>query len=287
MNLSIKSICMIAGNEFKKWLFNPRIIILLAVMFPIYDNVIEPLNIASDNMNQPLNLLEPVIAVMNSWACMMTLTIVFIVLMSPFPSLKGNALFSIARMGKVNWVLGELLFQIISCIVYVMFIVVFIVVQYANKAFLANGWSLVASGYDDMFENVSQKIVGTVLPKNITNQMPPYEAFGMSVLLFLMLLIIVCVVLLLGCMYYKRLVFFSGLITYILVGSGMLLLNTKIKWLFLMAHVNLSQHYNQYFRRYIFSPYLSFYITIFITIISIGIVLLRLRKLNVDMVNYW
>ena len=278
---------MIASDEYKRWLFNPRIIMLLAALFPLYDLVVKPLDRAAKEMGQPLNILEPIIAIMNSWVCVMTITIVFIVLISPFPSLKGNALFSIARMGKVNWIFGEMVFQFLACVSYVVMIIAFMMIQYANKAFLANGWSLVVSDYDNTVNDVSEKIVGTLIPLNIANQMPPYKAFGMSVLMFLMLLIIICTVLLLGCMYYKRLIFFCTLIIYIIAGCGMFMINTNIKWLFLMPHINLAQHFTMYFREYIFSPYASFGITVALTMVSVIMIFIRLKKVNIDMISYW
>ena len=88
--ISLRTIWITARVEYIKWLFNPRIIIVAVMMIFIKTLAIEPLLERAIRMNEPINILEPFIAVGNSGMLIMILPAVYLTLMSDFPIIGGT-----------------------------------------------------------------------------------------------------------------------------------------------------------------------------------------------------
>ena len=116
---SIRAIWNTARCEFIKLITNPRIIIVGIMLVFIKTLVIEPLVGRAEKYGEPLNILEPFIAVGNSGKLVMFMPCVFLILISDFPIMGGNTLFFIKRTGKLNWFLGQILSIIMSIFTYI------------------------------------------------------------------------------------------------------------------------------------------------------------------------
>ena len=91
--MNLANIFLVAKREYMKWLVNPKMILLAVVFLPMRDVVIIPLLQASAKMQSPINMLEPCISILNNWMGLLLLSLVYIILMSPFPTLDGNMFF--------------------------------------------------------------------------------------------------------------------------------------------------------------------------------------------------
>ena len=67
-NFSLKQSFFCARAEFIKWVCDARMIILGVLLIFIYSFAIEPLKSNAELMGEPLNILEPFIAIANSGA---------------------------------------------------------------------------------------------------------------------------------------------------------------------------------------------------------------------------
>ena len=186
-DIKLGSILLVAKGEYARWLSTPRIILLAVAFLPLRDGTVLPLLEASRRMGSPLNILEPCIATMNSWMGLLLFGLVYLVLMSPFPKADGNMLFYVARMGKRNWVLGEMLFQFLCAMLYSLAANLLTMAQVAGDSFLDNGWSLVVTEYDEKFTPGWGNMIKEILPPNLYFQMPPYSAFFFSFAMFVLL----------------------------------------------------------------------------------------------------
>ena len=65
-NSSVLRIWRISRIEYYKWIINPRMIIVVAMIIFIWNFAVFPLINISREMNSPLNTLEPFIAILNS-----------------------------------------------------------------------------------------------------------------------------------------------------------------------------------------------------------------------------
>lgn len=81
---SIRAIWNTARCEFIKLITNPRIIIVGIMLVFIKTLVIEPLVGRAEKYGEPLNILEPFIAVGNSGKLVMFMPCVFLILISDF-----------------------------------------------------------------------------------------------------------------------------------------------------------------------------------------------------------
>lgn len=83
-------------------------IILGVLLIFIYNFAIEPLLKNAEEMGEPLNILEPFIAVANSDAILLIIPLVFLTLIADFPKIDTNTVFYIIRVGRINWLLGQM-----------------------------------------------------------------------------------------------------------------------------------------------------------------------------------
>ena len=121
-----------ARSEYVKWLFNLRMVMVLTILIPTREMIIIPMSRAAQEMGQPLNAFETCIAAANSGVVLLLLPLIYLVLTASFPTADENMLFYIVRMGRKNWILGEMLFQLMSVLSYCLMVVVLIVVQTAE-----------------------------------------------------------------------------------------------------------------------------------------------------------
>ena len=284
--ISIKSIVLVAKSEYIRWLVNPKIIILAVVFLPMRDSVVVPMLRASEEVGSPINVLEPCISMVNSWMGLLLLALSYMILIASFPTSEGNMLFYVARMGRKNWILGEILFQCISVFTYSLITTIITAAQVFHKSFFSNGWSLVVTEYDKIYGDLEGGLkMREILPPNLFFQMTPFKSYLLSFGLFSLFLLLCGMLFLTGCLYQKRLLLFFIQVLHITVGCGMILINNKSMWLFPISHSLLAYHYHKYFRKYLFSPWLS--LGLFgIILLIIGIIIYRrAQKVSLDLIG--
>jgi hypothetical protein len=257
MNIKLHNIFFVAKSEYVKWLFNPKFLLITMVILPLRELVVLPIMNAAAQMEQPLNFLEISIATLSSDAGMLLLVFCYMLLMISFPSVNGNTYFYLSRMGRRNWVLGELLFQIFSAVTYCLVIMALTIVQALSISYLDNGWSLVVTDYDAQFSQLGSFKMSSMIPANLYYQMSPAKAFLASLGLCILLLVLTSVVFTLGCLYGRRLLVFLLEAAVIVISSVLILTKSKAMWLFPFSHECLLLHYYKYFRKYIVPPALS------------------------------
>lgn len=285
MKFSISNALLVMRREYVKWLMNPRHVMLFLIFIPAREMVIKPLTRAAGEMGQPLNVFESCIATANSGIIIMIMTTVYMVLISSFPTIDGNVLFYMKRMGKRSWIIGEIMFQCLSAITYSFVIYLVSILQTASISFVANGWSIAVTDHDRLFGDSSTIRMDTIIPPNLYNQMPPYKALFLSFCMLCMFLIICSMFFTVGCMYSQKLLFFCLMIVQITTGGALYILCSKAMWYFVICHAFLSSHYSKYMRKYLFSPWTSFAILAAIIAALCMIAYFRARKLNVDVLD--
>lgn len=123
-NISVRKILSVGKTEYVKWIANPRITLFIAMNIFVYDYATKVLIDNAERMGKPLNILEPFITICNSNILLFIMPIIFLALISDFPKTDGNSMFYMIRTGKINWVLGQLLFAIMSSVSYVISILI-------------------------------------------------------------------------------------------------------------------------------------------------------------------
>ena len=284
MNLGIKSIFLVAKSEYVKWLRNPRFLLVIAASVPVHELIVRPMIRAAGEMGQPLNMFETSIAVANSGFALLLFPLIYLVLIAPFPTADENMLYYIARMGRRNWVLGEMLFQFLSAVSYCIIIIGVTVAQTANISFLENGWSIPVMDYDKM-GSMAGIHMGTFIPPNLFYQMPPYKTLFLSYLLLEFFLFLSSMIFLLGCLCGKKLLSLFIVVSQIALGCGLFVTRSAFMWALPFSHSVLSIHYQKYFRKYVFSPWLSLALLCMV-LLFVGVMAYRkVQKVSIDMIG--
>ena len=86
---TFKIVMQIAWSEYIRWICNPRMIIVIALVFFLEGYAIEPLMERAQEMNTDLQSAEPFLAIGNSMLLCYVLPSVFLCLISDFPKING------------------------------------------------------------------------------------------------------------------------------------------------------------------------------------------------------
>ena len=239
----------VARTEYVKWIANPRSILLGVMIIFIYQFAVRPLLSHAALMQSPLNVLEPFIAIENYNLIMIMVPVMYLVLMSDFPKSDGSSLFFVLRVGKLNWLFGQVVFSFFSALTYLFVIFAGCFVPMIPVGFWDNGWSLVATKFGTEFPEKSGDFASSLIEKNLYNQIAPFDAAADAALLILLYLMILALVLLLfRSLNFKTVgILASGAI--VAFGSVLCLIKSPAMWYFPMAHTKIALHFTEYFRQ--------------------------------------
>ena len=237
-----------AKTEYIKWVCDARMVILGVLLIFIYNFAIQPLLQNAEKMNEPLNMLEPFIAVANSGAVLMIIPLVFMTLIADFPKIDNNTVFYIMRIGRRNWLTGQIIKLVMMAASYLAVIFVGSVVPMLTRGFWYNGWSNVVTNFKNVFPEQSMNFGVQLVPENLYNQLTVFEAAVKSYLLvFAYLMIIGLILLALSLIKHKTLGFVScGAV--IALGTAFCSIKTSLMWTMPMANSIIWLHFTKYFR---------------------------------------
>ncbi|MCR5478741.1 MAG: hypothetical protein K6F27_02630 [Ruminococcus sp.] len=246
--LNLRQCFSCAKTEYIKWVCDARMVILGVLLIFIYNFAIQPLLQNAEKMNEPLNMLEPFIAVANSGAVLMIIPLVFMTLIADFPKIDNNTVFYIMRIGRKNWLTGQIIKLVMMAASYLAVIFVGSVVPMITRGFWYNGWSNVVTNFKSVFPEQSMNFGVQLVPENLYNQLTVFEAAVKSYLLvFAYLMIIGLILLALSLIKHKTLGFVScGAV--IALGTAFCSIKTSLMWTMPMANSIIWLHFTKYFR---------------------------------------
>lgn len=247
--MSARKIVLHARMEYSLWLTNPRMSILLVLLVLIHSMVIQPLAQAGEQIGERFHLLEPLTALCNSTLILLILPIGFLILMSGFPRMDRGFLLQLYRVGRLNWVLGELLYLCMAAAAYLAAVLLGTVLcslPYAPVAGLE--WSAIATEYTAILGNDALKTIAALLPKNLYHQMGPGAAVTRSFLLLFLCLVLIGTILLAASLFRVKFLGVAADAALMLVGTGFVILDSPWMWGFPCAHALTWIHFNPYFR---------------------------------------
>ena len=284
-NFSLKQSFFCARAEFIKWICDARMIILGVLLIFIYSFAIEPLKSNAELMGEPLNILEPFIAIANSGAILLIIPLVFLTLIADFPKIDTNTVFYIMRVGRLNWLFGQLLKLVFMALSYLAVIFLGTVLPMLSKGFWYNGWSNVATGFVKMFPDRRGDFGVELLPENLYNQLSVFEAAVKSYLLVAAYLMIIGLILLVFSLFKRKTLGFiicGGMIS---LGMAFSAIRTNLMWTMPMANSITWLHYTKYFKKPIMP--MSFSVIYLLVLIAVLLVFggIAIGKFNYDNVT--
>ena len=277
-HVSVNRILNVAGTEYVKWLFNPRMIVFVVMYLFLYDYVIaEMLNGLEKMGGGLLNLFEPFIAMANNALINLIIPSVFLVLISDFPKTDGNTMFYMQRTGKLNWLLGQMVFAGTAALTYLFGIIYLSLIIIAPKAYPANAWSDLTTDYAKLFPEEELSRLANLINARLYNNVTPAMAFVHTFLLLFLFLMLIAAVLMTGFAMGKRTLFMGGLCLAIAVGSGLCRTKGRTKWFFPSANSLVEMRFDEIFKRqemHIGSSYLYF-LAVSVLLLVISCIVIR------------
>ena len=247
--MNARKIVLHARMEYSLWLTNPRMSILLVLLVLIHSMVIQPLAKAGGPIGVRVHLLEPLAALCNSTLILLILPLGFLILMAGFPRMDRGFLLQLYRVGRLNWVLGELLYLCMAAGTYLGVVLLGTALCSLPYAPITSpGWSAVATDYVDILGESALKSAIALLPKNLYQQMGPGAAVAGSFLLLFLCLVLMGAILLAASLLRINSLGIAVDAALLLVGAGFVILDSPWMWGFPCAHALIWLHYNPYFR---------------------------------------
>lgn len=284
-NFSLKQAFSCEVTEFVKWVCDARMVIVAVLLIFINNFAVSPLTNNAELMGEPLNILEPFIAVANSEILILIIPIVFLTLIADYPKVDTNTVFYIVRIGRANWFVGQVLKLVFMIVSYLAVIFLGTVLPMLSKGFLYNGWSNVATGFVKMFPDRRGDFGVALLPENLYNQLSVFEAAVKSYLLVAAYLMIIGLILLVFSLFKRKTLGFiicGGMIS---LGMAFSAIRTNLMWTMPMANSITWLHYTKYFKKPIMP--MSFSVIYLLVLIAVLLVFggIAIGKFNYDNVT--
>ena len=284
-NFSLKQAFSCEVTEFVKWVCDARMVIVAVLLIFINNFAVSPLTNNAELMGEPLNILEPFIAVANSEILILIIPIVFLTLIADYPKVDTNTVFYIVRIGRANWFVGQVLKLVFMIVSYLAVIFLGTVLPMLSKGFWYNGWSNVATGFMKMFPDRRGDFGVALLPENLYNQLSVFEAAVKSYLLVAAYLMIIGLILLVFSLFKRKTLGFiicGGMIS---LGMAFSAIRTNLMWTMPMANSITWLHYTKYFKKPIMP--MSFSVIYLLVLIAVLLVFggIAIGKFNYDNVT--
>lgn len=276
MTVECKKIYRVAKNEYIKWIRNPKMIILLVMFIFVYDYVIVELVTAADKMREELQMFEGYIGVSNSQLLLMIIPVVFVGLMGDYPRVDGNALFYIHRVGKVNWLIGQILFSIMASATYLMSLLCFCVLTILGRCYMDNSWSHVTTRYYIFAPNDYAGTVANLTTGRLYNNIKPNVAAVNIIGLMFMFLVLISMILLVGFVCKTHVISVILTAGILCLGNVLAYIECNIRWLFPTSHSILEIHFDEIYRKPTMDIRVSYLYYAILTIILFVIALVQI-----------
>ena len=277
----MKGILRVAVAEYKRWLCNPRILMLLILVIYAREAVGKVLCEHAVAMGQSLHWLEPYIALNNSVVAILIMPVFFLVLMADFPVMEGSYLWSIYRTGKIKWIVTQMLFSVFASLTVMFGMFLSSVVSCFGNMTLNGKWSKVITHYYLAFPEDANSATAKLIQGDIYNQLEVGEAMLLSVTLTILMLMLYCAILLCGKIYGKKYLPLGICIALMGLGAALRLIGTKWAFLFPSAHAMLSGHNHEYLREPIMPYWVSYLYFVVALVIVIALAIIGMKRRDV------
>lgn len=245
--MKLRAVWSIAKAEYIKWVTNPRVVTVGILLVFIRSFAVQPMLQRAAEYGEPLNVLEPFLAVCNSSLTALFIPVVFILLMSDFPVLGNSTLLTVLRCGKLNWFLGQMLFALMCILSYLLVLCVGCICM--SKGTFSADWSGTIALYNAQFPEESHSFVSELMPPNLYNQMPILRALCGSLGLYALYLLMIALILCLMKMLYFRAMGIFTVAAICAVGASACALQASVMWLFPTANALIWLHYHELLRQ--------------------------------------
>lgn len=248
----IGTIANIAWMECKYFFRSTKLILLGMFLIFVNVQVILPLKDCAVAMNEKLSFGEAFTALGNSGIVVLIFPLFFLAIMADFPRKDGIYLYYQIRCGRMTWVLGQLVFALLSSI----FLTIFSLIASGMLLMPYVRWSVhfshAITNYVSTYPERSGEYVVQLLPENLYNQMTLGTALLHTLFLLILYFFLLALVLLFFALLNHKLsgILMDGII--ITAGAISCASRTRYMWFLPMSHTITWLHYTEYFCKEVF-----------------------------------
>ena len=233
--------------EYLRWLINPRIAIFACMLIFIVNYMVDVMVNASNTMGEPLGVFELFIATANSEEMCIIMLAVFFILIGDFPRKDPNALLYVHRLGRLKWLVGQVVVSILIIATYLGTILLFLMAMSGKNPSWANEWSEVVTKYPVLYADEAEFDISKFISGRLYNNFTPYETLGYSFLLLFGLLLMLAMLKIVFFLLNKQTLGVLVVASLLVFSWAFSILDIKIKWLFPLSHAIGWQHCDMVF----------------------------------------
>lgn len=229
-----------AVYDLRKWRKNPRIIVVFSLLLILCLTLTDEYVSYAVGMGMPIQVFEPFIIVFTGKYTMIYLSLLILMAFNDVPFLEVGLPYYLIRSNRKSWVLGQLLYILISSFIVIGFAMAVCLIAGIANAFAGNMWSEAAvfvanGGALDKVEPISLEM--------LINSLPLTTAASIYGLILLYTLFI-------GCVMFVANLFKSKYVGTLVVGvmifigyiSAVQWLGPKFAWASILVHANYASH---------------------------------------------
>lgn len=235
----------------------------------------------SSEMNTQINKIDPYLLILSYEYLALIVPIMFSVLLADFPKNANSGLFPIVRMGRREWLLGEILYALLAGITYLIFLLVGCIIVMGKTGEFSNKWShymtIFYRNHPEIYEENNQLFIhaGTV-----TQGTPLFVLIQSSILMLLNILLLSLIQMTFKLIGKKILGLFSVIVITIFGTVGVTYFGNA-KWIFPMAHAIFGVHYNEFLSKPECSLITSYFYFGILILVMLALNLILVKKIRI------
>lgn len=280
MKKIIKSSFLCGLSEYRKWITDTRMILLLLLTIFVYSSAVKPLIANAELYGELINIIEPLIGVLNSGSVLLIVSLTFTVLIADFPATDQSTMLVIFRTSRKSWVLGQFFCLTLMSLSFLLLLFVVSSLPALHISFLYNNWSNTVTNFGVMFPELKENTGASLIPASLFNQMPPVNAAVLSIWLNLLLLLTIGLLFLFFTLKGHKITGIVVCISIEALGTAFSSINSKLMWIFPFAHSVLKTHFTYFFRKEIVPLWYSYLYFFIIIAVLAALCLHASRKFN-------
>lgn len=253
----MRKILSIIKYEFGETIRRPKAFLVLIFLVVLYESDLSPISAACAETGLRLNVFEMFVLMCTRSVNIILIPLIFTVLICDFPNCKADY-FRMIRIGRREWLIGEIGFVIAISFVTLCVIFVGALLPVMSFSDATNAWSDFMTSLRDLFPEVYLHNLRVTLEASIVIHSRPVSAVIYSFVIMWLNLAVYGLLILLGAVFSKRAATLTAALALAFIGGCSTFFSSGIKWIFPITHTQLGLHFNSIFAKTSFPVWGSF-----------------------------
>ena len=153
----MRQIVLLARGNFRRWKRNPQIFLAYGLGFVASFLLSNKVLLFAEKHDTLLQLFEPFIWTFGDAVSILLISLCLLLLFSDMPIVDNEVPLQLMHTSRARWMAGQILYLILSTLIFVSFVLVSTCILAGAKAYTANLWSDTAAilGYSSIGEEIA------------------------------------------------------------------------------------------------------------------------------------